>query len=828
MSVAEEAHLIGRWLGFDLDDREQPAGGMVDTRQLRDRALAVLEDYFRGLARRDPVVVLLEDIHWADDSSLDAVRHFASLVERLPMLVVCAARPSLFERRPHWGEGQANHVRLDLQPLSKRDSRQLVDEILQKVDEVPGELREMVAAGAEGNPFYIEELIKMLIEDGVIAKGPERWRVEPSRLSSLRVPPTLTGVLQARVDSLRPAEKGLLQRASVVGRTFWDAAVRFLAAAEPERQAELSAPDVLQGLRSREMIYQHEDSAFEGAREYLFKHALLRDVTYQSVLKRDRRLYHTRAAGWLEEITQRSGRVDEYAALIAEHYEQAGEAAAAARWYRRAGEHAVVRFANAEAIHSFTRALELAPDSSPAEKFDLLLAREQAYSLRGARTEQAKDVEALAAIAGDLDEAGRLAQAWLRRARYAEALGDYRDAINSAERAVELAQAAGAAEEQGDGYRVWGGALWSLAEYPEAGAVYERALAVHRGAGDRRGEASALRGMGLVHETTGSYAAARAHYEQALRIYRETGDLLNESRAANDLGVLSYNQNDVAGAQNWYELSLRLKHKVGDRRGEGAVMNNLGILAHEQGKPGQARTRFAGSLELCRQIGDREGEAAALNGLGSVDGMLGDHEAALRLSGQALEIARQIGDRLGEADVLLSIGYSLLAKGEYAEAEQHALEGLRLTQEIDAPREQAFALSLLGRTRLGLARPDEADADFRLSYDLRRALDENVTVAPALAGIAAAALARGDVQQAAAQAGESLDVLTDHIINDVDDPFWVFLIYYRALAAAGDPRAADVLAAARTLIDERVAGVEPELREAWLAANASVRELRGE
>ena len=131
-------------------------------------------------------------------------------------MMVCAARPELFERRPHWGEGQSFHSRLELQPLSKWDSRRLVAEILQKVEQVPETLRDLVVAGAEGNPFFIEELIKMLIEDGVIVKGEERWRLEPARLMQVRVPPTLTGVLQARLDRL-PVEERTISQAIAKG-----------------------------------------------------------------------------------------------------------------------------------------------------------------------------------------------------------------------------------------------------------------------------------------------------------------------------------------------------------------------------------------------------------------------------------------------------------------------------------------------------------------------------------------------------------------------------------------------------------------------------------
>ncbi len=260
-------------------------------------------------------MIFLEDIHWADDSSLDLLDHLVAAVPDTRLLVVCLARPSLFERRPSWGEGQEIHTQINLKPLSRRASRALVGEILQKARDVPTDLRDLIVEGAEGNPFYVEELIKMLIEDGVIVHGEEQWRVELERLAKVHVPPTLVGVLQARLDSLPPEEKMLLQRAAVVGRLFWDAAVVELKASEGSGLDKEEIASLLEAVRDRELIFRRERSAFAGAEEYIFKHALLRDVTYETVLLKLRRVYHRQVARWLEFAAGK--RIGEYLGLIA-------------------------------------------------------------------------------------------------------------------------------------------------------------------------------------------------------------------------------------------------------------------------------------------------------------------------------------------------------------------------------------------------------------------------------------------------------------------------------------------------------------------------------
>jgi ABC-type oligopeptide transport system substrate-binding subunit len=382
------AHLVAHLVGFEFGDSPHLAGVRDDPQQARDRALASLGDFFKAMAAQSPVLILLEDLHWADDSSLDGLNHLALALAQEPVLIASAARPALFERRPRWGEGQSSHTRLALQPLSKWDSRRLVAEILQRVEQVPETLRDLVVAGAEGNPFFIEELIKMLVEDGVIVKGEERWRLEPSRLSQVRVPPTLTGVLQARLDRLPLEERTVLQQASVVGRLFWDRAVARINASAGERIEETEVIDRLSALRGREMVFQRETSAFVDAQEYIFKHNMLREVTYESVLKRVRRVYHGLVADWLME--QGGERVGEHTGLIAEHLELAGRTVEAVDYLIEAGDRARGLYAHQEAIGAYERALALLKEQGDNERaartlMQLGLTHHTAFDFRAAR-----------------------------------------------------------------------------------------------------------------------------------------------------------------------------------------------------------------------------------------------------------------------------------------------------------------------------------------------------------------------------------------------------------------------------------------------------------
>lgn len=355
---AREVHLVGQLLGYDFGHSPHLRPLLDDPARLRAQALAALETYFRTLARSNPVVIVLEDVHWADNSSLDVVNHLLAKLDQTPLLMVCAGRSSLYRRQPQWGEGLTNHRRLDLQPLSKRSVGRLLQDLLQRAGEVPIKLRDLVVASADGNPYFVGELVKMMIEDGVIVvEGDERtpWRVEAERLTTIQVPPSLTSLLQARVDRLSPEERSAMQQASVVGRLFWDRAIAYIQQSTGEGSHDVSG--TLSTLQAREMVFQREATTIAESREYLFKHALLRDVAYESLLKQLRRVYHGLVADWL--IEQVGERIGEFVGVIADHLEGAGRREEAAGYLVRAGDQARLVHAHEEAVNRYERALIL-------------------------------------------------------------------------------------------------------------------------------------------------------------------------------------------------------------------------------------------------------------------------------------------------------------------------------------------------------------------------------------------------------------------------------------------------------------------------------------
>ena len=280
-------HLIGHLIGLDFSTSPHVQDLIGNEERLKDLAFDACLLCLRRLGETRPVIVVLDDLHWADAQTLAFMRRLLDANRDTPLLTLIMTRPTVFEQGGDWFGEDIAHERLDLKPLDKEVSQRLAESLLQRLDDIPAALRAVITDGAEGNPFYMEELVKMLIDDGVIEVDAERWHVLPDKLLTAHVPTTLTGVLQARLDALGARERTALQNAAVVGHVFWDQA---LAAIDTE--AVEAIPVLL-----RKQLVVRRDGQFDSG-EYTFQHHLLHQVTYNGVLKDQRQRGHERVGAF--------------------------------------------------------------------------------------------------------------------------------------------------------------------------------------------------------------------------------------------------------------------------------------------------------------------------------------------------------------------------------------------------------------------------------------------------------------------------------------------------------------------------------------------------
>ncbi|HSH04741.1 MAG TPA: adenylate/guanylate cyclase domain-containing protein [Anaerolineae bacterium] len=848
------AHFIGQLLGFDF--RHSPhlhgIGTQIDAQELRDRALLYCRQFFQQLSQQHPLLILLEDIHWADDSSLAIWPSWITGWQAGSALIVAVARPALFEKRPNWAQAPDQHQTITLAPLTEDDCEALVAEILQHVDDIPGLLRDLIVKKADGNPFYVEEMIKMLIEDGIIIKDTPHWWVDISRLDPERIPSTLTGVLQALLDRLEPAERTLLQQASVIGRTFWDGALLHMSQAEATPLTTTAVDDLLQKLRDKEMIFRRRSSAFAYTQELIFKHAILRDVTYESVLKRQRRLYHRLVADWL--IDNTGGRQSEFAGLIAEHLYRGEDFSRAVRFLQAAGAQAADQYANQEAIDYFSRALGIVDPDDAQTQYDLLLAREQVFDLQGERVWQAQDLERLIEIVAELplDQQAVIA---LREANYSGIMHNYEETITAAQWALELGTALEQPYAQAKGHFHWGWALRRLQQTEQAEEHINHALQLARDADLPQVEADCLRSLAHIFDKKDKDDRALQLYEEALAIYRRLGDRRGEGRALNGLGNLASERREYATARRYYEQNLAISQAIGDRSGEAWAWWWLGQICLQQKQFEEALQHYRQTLSLRQEIGDELGVAMAWNHMGRAALYNQDFELARQYCRQANKFYDQLNELEGRFWAQWWGGNAIQAQADYATAayqyeqllklepdEQHwhyrMVRG-RLCQVYSwqgayeaAQREgeQALADSRLANDKWGVAHlliilgyvvyyQDDlaaAEAYWQEALTLRRELGlQNGPIEPE-AGLALVAWGRGDKQEAgrrAAAVATYLDNPDEHWTN-IQEPARLYWVCSHVLST--DPRAADWLATGQQMLIQYARRHVPE--SAWREA----------
>jgi ABC-type oligopeptide transport system substrate-binding subunit/class 3 adenylate cyclase len=356
-----------RTMSLPLDDAIEERLAHLNGVALKERTFRAVETLLACAARDRPLVLVCEDLHWSDPSSLALLEHLLDLTGQVPLLMICVFRPV----RDHGSwllcetigrDYRHRHTDLWLRRLSAADSERLVGNLL-CMEDLPAQLKARILDRAEGNPFYLEEVLRSLIHEGVIVQDEARrtWQTTLD-IADIAIPDTLQGLLLARIDRLQEETKRVLQMAAVIGRIFLYRVLVTIAAAEADVEA--------QALDQRLGTLQREEMIRERARlpelEYIFKHELTREAAYNGLLKRERRVFHRRVAEALERLFPE--RAEEQVGLLAHHWERAGAAKKAVEYLQRAGDQARLVYAHDEAVDYYQRALRFLKEGEEHEQ----------------------------------------------------------------------------------------------------------------------------------------------------------------------------------------------------------------------------------------------------------------------------------------------------------------------------------------------------------------------------------------------------------------------------------------------------------------------------
>ncbi|MDP2008404.1 MAG: adenylate/guanylate cyclase domain-containing protein [Rubrivivax sp.] len=655
-----QAQLIGQLAGLDFSASPHVRG--LDARALRDQALQALRRFLQALAAKGGAVPVLvvEDLHWADESSLDLLQHLMDHAAELPIALLMSARPALLQARPAWCPAAAQLV---LQPLSAAQGGALGAALLQRLDEVPASLMALLVERAEGNPYYMEELVRRLIDDGVLVRegqGPaQRWTLQAQRLSELRLPTTLVGLLVARLDALAGDERQAAQLASVIGHVFWDDALAALDGA-----AALALP----GLLRRALVRGHDSSAVEGTAERQFDHHLLHQVTYDTVLKADRRAGHAAVARWLAERTRDRGA--EFLAITGDHAERAGDTTLAADCFEAAAAEAKRRFANAASRSYTERTLALLGESAPLRSAQLLHGLADLADIVGDRAQQRAAHDAMAALLARHPDDKMQAKLLFSRALLADRCGASAEsealALQAADLAVRCGNAKTAAEAQGQ-------LCWLHYARNDFAGARERADAALPWAVQARDSSPETEGKilllsAIVAMTADDYGQARSALHQVLA----SGDALGAARLQiSALDTLASMENQLGHWDRVAQLAERvlvLAQAIGSQPRVAHALMQRAAAAFARGDFSSVTAGCAEVLGIVRANGDRRTEAAALTQLAQTHRALGAVAQALDCHRQAQAVYQAMGDALNVFNAQAQAALDMATLGDLAAA----------------------------------------------------------------------------------------------------------------------------------------------------------------
>jgi len=703
---------------------------------------------------RQPVVIFLEDLQFTDADSKDFLprlkRAILAAGETYPIAIIVTTRPT----RTLLEEDLIN-ARIHLGGLPQEAVAHLA-EIRLGDTAAPG-LVTLLSNRSEGNPYFVEQIIRYLQEENYIETSKAGWSLV-QRLREDFLPGDIRSILVARLDQLAHEVKEIIQTASVLGREF-EIQVLLRMLSEDE-----SVPIY---------VAEAEKSAIWASLNeirYIFSHGLLRDAAYGMQMRSRRQELHSLVVEALEGLY--SNDLKTRYAELAYHSQHADLRSKAQKYYTLAGKSSAELYQNNQAIDYYTHALAFTPFDDLSTQFELLTERMELFNRLGNRIAQLKDLDALEKLALQLDDQRRLSKVDMLFAHYYIAISDYPNVVERSEHVMKLNRTIEDADIVLDTYRVWPLALLRQGKLDEAMKVAQEGRQLAQVYRVPIKEGYILNAMGLIAIEQRDPAIAHGYLEQALLIARETGNRRLESITLGNLGSSAgYVRQDYASAREYYELDFALSHERGERSAETAALGNLGWVVGMEGDLQAARAFHERALLLAREIGNLYLETSILINLSAVACMEYNAQTSLEYAQNALELSQKTGDRSSEAWSSLYMGYAYLLLNDFQKAEESFRHSISVRDELGQPSMKIESLAGLIQT-------------FLLKGDFLIALNETEKIISYL------------------DAGSTLE--------GTEEPLRVYYACYLALEKVKDPRSYAVLRSAAQLLEAHLSKLRDE------------------
>jgi len=750
--VSEVRHFLGQFLDLGSPDVQSPSPFLrvlSESPQQHDEVTrTVLRRFLEEDAQESPLVLVFEDLQWADDDSLHVLRDLGATLGGSAVILIALARPELMVRFSEWGAGATDHLRIDLRNLEPENAAVMLQNLLARCESVPSDIIDDAVEMTGGNPHFLEQLVRLFLGNGTIDASREPWRLDPDKASATELPISIEEAIEARIAALEMDERDVLEKGAVFGNVFWTSAVVAMtrieqALARAERDAmsggakKVAAavdPVTLDWTESGEPVkgriyeliedlveadyllkLEPEDSTIAGETEVVFKHNLERELIAKSTESRRLRFYHRLAAQWLEtKLPQRS---EEQLEFLAQLYERGGEPYRAAHCYLAGADKAMARYANDQAVELYQKALTLLGEEDAVARLNALHNLGSVQDLVGRTDEAHRHFSEMLRVAWLFDQKGkggaahsRLGRIYRRRGEYDRAMEHLRAAHDLFTRASDRRGIAGTLDDIGKVHWLRGG-------YGQALEFHRQALAIRRALGDRRSIALSLANIGRVHNDSGAFKAACRQFREALDLRRDINDLSGVVQSLCDLGGVHTADGAYEMALEMFSEAHKIADEIGDKLAQSEVLSRLGECKAAMGRGSEAVEHLLEAISLATMLGHKAAVSECCRRLAEVHIGMGDAAQAYDYAMRALAISEEVGTRvhIGTAHRVLAEAISAAGPGTPEQAPElmrRAEEHFRRAVEILAGMKNELELARCYRSFAGLCerigKPEDA------------------------------------------------------------------------------------------------------------------------
>lgn len=636
---------------FSIENEETSKLKHVNAEQIKKQTISTIKDLLITISSKSSVLIILDDLQWVDSISAEVIEILSQAVSGKRILLLCISRPpaNLINKI---GDLKLEHFyKTNLPPLTNAQVKALFKSLM-KTKEIPKGLADTVLPRAEGNPLYIEELFRVMVDENILRQEGKEWVLESSiSVGDAKISPTIQGLMMSRVDRLSDDDKKTLQCAAVIGKSFTFPILSSIASDQTSSALELR----LKSLEENGFLEAIKQSSRE--LEYSFTHILIQDAVYQSLLIRRRLALHSRVAEAIENIYPK--KLNEMVDLLAYHYSQSENYDKAIDYSIKAGHKATKAFANQEAMDYFNKALTMLEKLDQPDQKRLAL-------------------DGLAQVMFVIGDYGQSI------AKYEEALKTVQTGENS-----ELAKAS-LLEKIGKSFSYMG-------KFSEATEALEQALNMVRTAGNGEIEkARTLSTLGWVRYNLGNYQEGLQACLEASKILDKTDFLRDMASTLNITGAIYYDLGNWDEAVNYYRKSLEIVEKIGDLAGISACRANLGLILCDQNKLEEALEHHKKSLNIEQKMGNSYGIALSLNNMGIVHLASGEWAKATRFFKRALDLYKSTGAKDFLPEILLYLAEIEMYNANFSKANSYCEEALALSQELESKHYEAKAYRIFG------------------------------------------------------------------------------------------------------------------------------------